>query len=167
MIFFSGMFFPLMNAQTLITPEDRKAMQEEAELRTQEFKEAIEKERVLNHQRLWYSPYQKGQSSELSFSKSFDDESINSEKTFIINRSARSVSITLSGAVENGTIKLSLYRPDGEEYQVLDIDNSSDIRWRQSFSLDEDEDSELYGKWRIKIKAQDATGNYSFRMITD
>ena len=111
-----------------------------------------------------YAP-QPRSSSELSFSKSFESESINTEKDFIINKSSKSISLMLSGEAEEGTINLTLVKPDGEEYQVLQIDNASDLRWRQSFALSEEEDSEYFGKWKIKIKAENATGNYMFRMM--
>lgn len=110
------------------------------------------------------SPMQR-HSSELSFSKEFENESLDSEKNFIINESSQTVSISLSGETARGSIKLTLLSPDGKEYQVLDIDNSSDLRWRQTFSLDE-ENKDLAGKWKIKVKANDATGTYMFRMVS-
>jgi hypothetical protein len=105
------------------------------------------------------------QSSELSFSKRFDNESIDSEKSFIINKDAENISLSLSGTAMEGNIKLTLISPDGKEYQVLEIDNSSDLRWRQSFTLGEDTEK-LVGKWKIKIKAENASGNYMFRMVS-
>jgi hypothetical protein len=104
-------------------------------------------------------------SSELSFSKSFDNESLETEKSFIINESAQKISLSLQGSAENGVIKLTLLKPDGKEYQVLEIDNASDLRWRQSFHFEE-EDNNYRGKWKIKIDAKNASGRYMFRMVS-
>lgn len=142
---------PIISAQK---PEVEKEAQERAMQRLEEFR----------NQAYIVSPMQR-QSSELSFSKRFDNESLDSEKSFIINKDAENISLSLSGNAQDGSIKLTLLSPDGKEYQVLEIDNSSDLRWRQSFTLDE-ESQKLVGKWKIKIKAEDATGNYMFRMIS-
>lgn len=111
-------------------------------------------------------PAQPKHTSELSFKKVFNQESLDSEKSFIINRDAKAVSLSLYGEAGEGTIKLTLFSPDGDEYQVLEIDKDSELQWRQSFSVDEELEKDMIGRWKIKIKAKDALGSYNFRMIS-
>lgn len=144
-------FIPFASAQT---PRGEAETLERARMRAEEFK----------NQTYIVSPMAR-QSSELSFSKQFDNESLDSEKSFIINKDAENISLSLSGNAMEGNIKLTLISPDGKEYQILEIDNSSDLRWRQSFTLDE-QTKELIGKWKIKINAENASGSYMFRMVS-
>lgn len=104
-------------------------------------------------------------SSRLSLSKEYDNESTEKSGEFKVENSVKKVRIRISGEVESGSIKVSLYLPGGDVYQELTIDDSADLEWSSSFSIDEGE-TKYFGSWKYKVKATNAEGDYNLDITT-
>lgn len=103
-----------------------------------------------------------GQSSQLSLSKAFDGESVESSKNFEVQEGIKHISLSLSGNVKEGVIEIEMIKPNGKKYMEFKIDNTSDVQWRQTIVISEEE-KELRGTWKINIKTSKAKGVYNFR----
>ncbi|MCF8346660.1 MAG: hypothetical protein K9G38_05570 [Bacteroidales bacterium] len=109
--------------------------------------------------------HQTGKSSQLSLSKSFDDESVKNENTFDVDKSVQSINFSISGSVEKGKIIISITLPDGEKLKEMTLDSSADIQFSQMIRPSKD-DSKYGGKWTYTIEAVEATGHYRLSIQT-
>jgi hypothetical protein len=104
-------------------------------------------------------------SSQLSLSKSFEGESKKNEGSFDVDETVRNITLTLSGEVETGEIKIKLILSNGDIIKELTIDESADIRFNQSIKINEKE-KKYYGKWRYTVEAVNAEGEYRLSIGT-
>lgn len=180
---------PLLDAQVVVTPDEKKKKEEQmmkeaeiklleaqkkAEMKQKEaelhyidqkaLQEKMEQYRTSGYVYGTYAGF--GQSSELSLSKHFNGESAESEKTFEVQADNKRVSVSISGEVKSGEIEIKIVKPNGKSFNAVKIDNSSDVRWRQSLSVGE-ENKDFVGTWKIIIKATKAEGIYSFRFTAE
>jgi len=73
--------------------------------------------------------------------------------------------INIEGHVQSGTIKVTLVLPGGEVYKDLTMDDSADLSWSTSFTIDEGV-KKYHGSWTYKIKASSAEGMYNLSITT-
>lgn len=164
-------------AQVETTPEARQEKEEQAmqehEIQVKLEREASRAAREASH--AWVSTgsgnsfvYSVGgpeKSSRLSLSKEYDNESTEKSGEFKVEKSVKKMRLNIHGQVQSGQIKVSLILPGGESYQELTIDDSAELQWSSSFSIEEDE-TKYFGSWKYKVKATDAEGWYNLSITT-
>jgi hypothetical protein len=173
-VFIFCLSFSMLNAQSTAESISKKEAQAKKEL---EYKKQYEEQRKAmaaeiarmkpaEREFVYASRYFGGESSELSLRKNFTGQTLESKKSFDINDKSTRISLSLSGVVESGLIEIILESPDGKNYITLQIDNTSDVSWRQNINIDE-RNKYLKGKWQITVKTNKADGNYNFRMSAE
>ncbi len=96
---------------------------------------------------------------ELSMSKSFQGESVESSKKFMVTKEIGMLRLEINGVVKEGVITITLQKPDGSEFESIDLDNSANIDYKRGFDLQKDPTG-MVGEWQIKIKTKKAQGYY-------
>lgn len=105
--------------------------------------------------------------SQLTLTKSFKGESVETTKKFSVNANHNILMFTLNGNVKSGTITITLIKPDGNKLKTIEIDATSDVRYEQSWKLkSKDLPTELSGDWQIKIQTDKADGSYRLMIFT-
>ena len=104
-------------------------------------------------------------SSKLNLSKTYKGTTTTKKGTFKVDEGVRKIRISISGRVESGKITVDLFLPDGKEVGTFRVDDTADVDWSQSISIEEDE-SKYYGEWSFNIKAEEAHGRYSLSLST-
>ena len=109
--------------------------------------------------------YGQDRSSRLSLSKHFNKESTEKDGEFKVEQEVKRMKINIQGHVSSGTIKVTLLLPGGEVYKDLTLDDSADLEWSSSFSIEEGV-KKYHGSWIYKIKAVNAEGMYNLSITT-
>jgi len=109
--------------------------------------------------------YGQERSSRLSLSKHFENESTEKSGEFKVETEVQRMKINIEGHVQSGTIKVTLVLPGGEVYKDLTMDDSADLSWSTSFTIDEGV-KKYHGSWTYKIKASSAEGMYNLSITT-
>jgi len=104
-------------------------------------------------------------SSQLSLSKTFEGESKKNEGSFEVDETVRNISLTLSGAVRTGEIKIKITMSNEDVIKEMSIDESADILFTQTIKIAEDV-KKYYGKWSYTIESVKAEGNYKLMIHT-
>jgi hypothetical protein len=102
---------------------------------------------------------QKSDQENLTFSKYFDKESVESTKKFSVSSNFSELRISVEGRVQSGKITITLIKPNNEKLKTIEIDATSEVNYRQEFGLDKC--TECIGDWQIKIQAENAEGRYN------
>jgi hypothetical protein len=126
---------------------------------------AVERAEVRDAGSTYIYSYGQERSSRLSLRKHFQNESTEKNGEFKVEDEVRRMKISIQGEVRSGTIRVSLFLPDGDLYKDLTIDDSADLEWSSSFTISEGE-KKYYGSWMYKIKATEAEGIYNLSITT-
>jgi hypothetical protein len=113
----------------------------------------------------YFYSYGQERSSRLSLSKNFNKESTDKDGEFKVEEEVTRMKINIQGHVSSGTIKVTLLLPSGEVYKDLTLDDSADLEWSSSFSIEEGV-KKYHGAWIYKIKAVNAEGMYQLSITT-
>jgi hypothetical protein len=100
-------------------------------------------------------------STRLNLSKNFEGETASNTGTFKVEEGTRMLEITVKGSVKEGSIKLTISKPDKSLFKEQLIDRTADVEWNQVFSIESD-NKEYTGDWTYKIEAVNAIGFYMF-----
>lgn len=106
-----------------------------------------------------------GSSSQISLSKTFHGESKKNEGAFDVDNTVRIITLSLSGDVKEGEIKIIISLPDGKKLKEMTIDESANIQFNQTIKISEEE-KKYYGKWKYNIEAVKAIGSYRLGIST-
>ncbi len=109
--------------------------------------------------------FQNGNVSELNLMKSFRGESVWSLKKFNVSSNTTVLKLRLFGGVKSGAITITILKPDGKVFKIIDIDAASDVNFEHTFDLKKNP-SEYIGDWQIKIQTDKADGSYNFRIYS-
>jgi len=112
-----------------------------------------------------YTTSSADKSSKLSLSKRYEGTTTTKKGTFKVDDGVRKIRISISGNVESGKITVDLFLPDGKEVGTFKVDDTADVQWSQSITVEEDE-TKYYGEWTFNIKAEEAHGRYSLSLST-
>jgi len=112
-----------------------------------------------------YSTSSAEKSSKLNLSKRYEGTTTTKKGTFMVDDGVKKIRISISGRVESGKITVELYLPNEKEVGTFQIDDTADVQWSQSISVEEDE-TKYYGKWSFNIKAEEAHGMYTLSLST-
>jgi hypothetical protein len=98
-------------------------------------------------------------STQLHLSKHFEGETVSNTGNFKVEEGIRMLEISIKGSVKEGSIKLTINKPDKSLFKEQVIDRSADVEWNQLFTIRED-NKEYTGEWTYKIDAVNVMGFY-------
>ena len=107
-----------------------------------------------------------GEGTSWQFSKSVKDNSFKKEYSFDVEKSARSVSMSINGDCKAGEIRIKVLTPQGKTYSDVVIDEFGNINVRKSFNISENENQDKTGEWKFQINSDKATGYFKISFQT-
>lgn len=160
-------FFPVFaisaNAQETEKSTGKTATKESSDaFSVSKAKMMADKYKVVSDMRNYNFDFDQSQRSELTLMKKFEGESVNTTKTFDVEKSF--IAISLYGTAESGKLSIKLLTPDGKEFKNFEIDPASDVSW--NVKLDANKDDKYVGKWTIQVTVEKAKGFYSLRIMS-
>jgi hypothetical protein len=100
------------------------------------------------------------------FSKTVKDNTFSGDYTFDVEKSAKSVVMSVMGDCKSGEIRIKIIMPNGKNYSDILIDESGNLNWRKSFTLSETENQDKTGDWKFQISSSKATGFFKISLQT-
>ncbi|HUX96747.1 MAG TPA: hypothetical protein VMV47_13515 [Bacteroidales bacterium] len=101
------------------------------------------------------------------FSKNVKESSFSREYQFDVEKSAKSVVMSINGDCKGGEIRIKITMPNGKTYSEILIDESGSLNWRKSFSISETENQDKTGEWKYQISANKASGFFKISLQTN
>jgi hypothetical protein len=111
-----------------------------------------------------------GDNSEMTrweFSKNVKESTFSREYGFDVEKTAKSVVMSIMGDCKSGEIKIKITMPNGKTYSEILIDESGNLNWRKSFSITETENQDKAGEWKYQISSNKATGFFKISLQTN
>jgi hypothetical protein len=99
--------------------------------------------------------------SRLDLSRTVNDSSFTEEYSFNIEKTAKSVILSVSGNCTAGEIRIKILTPNGQVYSETLIDASGNMNWRRTITISETENQDKTGGWKCQVTTRNATGNYN------
>ena len=100
------------------------------------------------------------------FSRSVKENSFSKEYTFDVDKTAKSVVMSVRGDCKAGDIRINIILPNGKSYSDIVIDEFGNLNWRKSFTISETENQDKTGDWKFKIESNKATGYFRISLQT-
>ena len=100
----------------------------------------------------------------LDFSKSVKDNTFSREYSFDVEKSVKSVVMSVMGDCKSGEIRIKIVMPNGKNYSDILIDESGNLNWRKSFTISETENQDKTGDWKFQISSTKATGFFKISL---
>lgn len=100
------------------------------------------------------------------FSKSVKDNTFSRDYTFDIEKTSKSVVMSVMGDCKSGEIRIKIVMPNGKNYSDILIDESGNLNWRKSFTISETENKDKTGDWKFQISSAKATGYFKISLQT-
>jgi hypothetical protein len=100
------------------------------------------------------------------YSKQVKESTYTKDLSFDVEKTAKSVSMSLIGDCKTGQIRVKIIMPNGKLYSDIVIDESGNLNWRKSFSITEELNKDKTGEWKFKIEAEKATGYFKISLQT-
>jgi len=98
------------------------------------------------------------------FSKSVKDNSFSRDYTFDVEKTSKSVVMSVMGDCKSGEIRIKIVMPNGKNYSDILIDASGNLNWRKSFNISETENQDKTGDWKFQISSTKATGFFKISL---
>jgi hypothetical protein len=98
------------------------------------------------------------------FSKSVKDNTFNRDYTFDVEKTVKSVVMSVMGDCKSGEIRIKIIMPNGKSYSDILIDESGNLNWRKSFTITETENQDKTGDWKFQISSSKATGYFKISL---
>jgi len=98
------------------------------------------------------------------FSKSVKDNTFSSDYTFDVEKTTKSVVMSVMGDCKSGEIRIKIVMPNGKNYSDILIDESGNLNWRKSFTISETENKDKTGDWKFQISSAKATGFFKISL---
>jgi hypothetical protein len=98
------------------------------------------------------------------FSKSLKENSFSRDYTFDVDKTSKSVVMSVMGDCKSGEIKIKIIMPNGKSYSDILIDASGNLNWRKSFTISETENQDKTGDWKFQITSSKATGFFKISL---
>jgi hypothetical protein len=100
------------------------------------------------------------------FSKSVKEKTFSKEYSFDVEKTAKTVIMSVMGDCKTGDIRIKIIMPGGKSYSDIVIDESGNLNWRKSFTISETENQDKAGEWKFKIDSNKATGYFRISLQT-
>jgi len=101
------------------------------------------------------------------FSKNLKEGTFSKEYGFDVEKTVKSVVMSVNGDCKDGEIRIKITMPNGKTYSEILIDESGSLNWRKSFSITETENLDKAGEWKYQISATKATGYFKISLQTN
>jgi hypothetical protein len=98
------------------------------------------------------------------FSKTIKDNTFSEDYTFDVQKTAKSVVMSVMGDCKSGDIRIKIVMPNGKNYSDILIDESGNLNWRKSFNITETENQDKAGNWKFIISSSKATGYFKISL---
>ncbi|HEX2974542.1 MAG TPA: hypothetical protein VHO68_01295 [Bacteroidales bacterium] len=118
---------------------------------------------------MWFGSHFYGGDSEHTtweFSKSLKENSFKKEYSFDVEKTAKSVVMSVNGNCKSGEIRIKILTPSGKSYSDTVIDEDGNINVRKSFNISENENMDKTGEWKFQISSDKATGYFRISLQT-
>jgi hypothetical protein len=114
----------------------------------------------------WYGHSMGGDAERTSwdFSKSVKDNTFSKDYSFDVEKTAKSVVMSVMGDCKSGEIRIKIVMPNGKNYSDILIDESGNLNWRKSFTISETENQDKTGDWKFQISSTKATGFFKISL---
>jgi uncharacterized FlaG/YvyC family protein len=101
------------------------------------------------------------------FSKNVKESTFSKEYSFDVEKTSKSVVMSINGDCKTGEIRIKITMPNGKTYSEILIDESGNLNWRKSFSITDTENQDKKGEWKYQISANKATGYFKISLQTN
>jgi hypothetical protein len=98
------------------------------------------------------------------FSKTVKDNTFSRDYTFDVEKTSKSVVMSVMGDCKSGEIRIKIVMPNGKSYSDILIDESGNLNWRKSFSITDTENQDKTGDWKFQISSTKATGFFKISL---
>ncbi len=98
------------------------------------------------------------------FSKTVKDKTFSSDYTFDVDKTSKSVVMSVMGDCKSGEIRIKIIMPSGKSYSDILIDASGNLNWRKSFAISDKENQDKSGEWKFRISSDKATGFFKISL---
>ena len=105
-----------------------------------------------------------GNQDNLSINKTLTEESSSADFNYEVKKGASGMSVHVNGAIDSGTVKITVKRPDGEVYNEYTLSSLASVNWKQTINFEDLKETEYLGKWTVTVTAEKARGNYSVQL---
>jgi ATPase subunit of ABC transporter with duplicated ATPase domains len=99
-----------------------------------------------------------------TFSKNVKDNTFSKDYSFDVEKSSKSVVMSVMGDCKSGEIRIKIVMPNGKNYSDILIDESGNLNWRKSFTISETENQDKTGDWKFQISSTKATGFFKISL---
>lgn len=100
------------------------------------------------------------------FSKSVKENSFSRDYTFDVEKTVKTVVMSVMGDCKTGDIRIKIVMPNGKSYSDIVIDEFGNLNWRKSFAITETENQDKTGAWKFQITSNKATGFFKISLQT-
>lgn len=100
------------------------------------------------------------------FAKNVKEGSFKKEYSVDVEKTAKSVSMSVNGDCKAGEIRVKIVNPQGKTYSDVVIDENGNLNVRKSFNISEDENQDKTGEWKFFINSDKATGYFRISFQT-
>jgi hypothetical protein len=104
------------------------------------------------------------ESTTWDFSKSVKENSFSEEYSFNVEKTVKTVIMSVMGDCKKGEISIKILMPGGKTYSDILIDESGNLNWRKSFNISKSENQDKAGDWKFKIDSDKATGFFKISL---
>jgi hypothetical protein len=98
------------------------------------------------------------------FSKNVKDNTFSKDYSFDVEKTSKSVVMSVMGDCKSGEIRIKIIMPNGKNYSDILIDESGNLNWRKSFTISETENQDKTGDWKFQISSTKATGFFKISL---
>ena len=98
------------------------------------------------------------------FSKTVKDNTFSKDYSFDVEKTSKSVVMSVMGDCKSGEIRIKIIMPNGKSYSDILIDESGSLNWRKSFNISETENKDKTGDWKFQISSTKASGFFKISL---
>ena len=113
---------------------------------------------------LFYGHMDDSERTTWDFSKTIKDKTFSEDFSFDVEKSSKSVVMSVMGDCKSGEIRIKIIMPNGKNYSDILIDESGNLNWRKSFTISEKENQDKAGDWKFQISSSKATGYFKISL---
>jgi len=92
--------------------------------------------------------------------RTLNDSSHTEEHSFNLDKTAKSMVMSVVGNCAAGEIRIKILTPNGQVYSETIIDAQGNMTWRRTITISETENQDKIGDWKCQVSTRNATGNY-------
>ena len=113
-----------------------------------------------------YFLYSAGESERTTwdFSSPVKENSFSKKYTFDVDKTAKSVVMSVNGDCKAGEIRIKIVMPNGKDYSDIVIDEFGNLNRRKSFTISTTENQDKTGEWKFEVTSTKATGFFKISL---